>query len=241
MILLIGMENGINTITVWGDSILKGAVTGFSDHRFEILDDTNSLTLAAKALGFELINKSVFGNIINKSQRKLNRDMERGLVCDLGIIESGGNDCDYDWTPISENPDAPHEPRNPLPAFLRMMDEMVHTLRAHRITPLLMTMPPLVLDRWYKTITAEQNEASIRAFLHDDIFRLYSRHELYSLNIVQYAHENNVQLVDMRMAMLEHSDFRELMCADGIHPNEKGYAYMADIWIRELPKLRKEF
>lgn len=235
------MENGINTIAVWGDSILKGAVTGVSDHRFEILDDTNSLTLASKKLGFELINKSVFGNIINKAQRKLNRDMERGLVCDAGIIESGGNDCDYDWTPVSENPNAPHFPRNTLGEFFRMLGEMVQTLRQYRITPLLMTMPPLVLDRWYKTITAGQNEANIRAFLHDDVFRLYSLHELYSLNIVKYAHENNVQVIDMRMAMLEYGNSRELMCEDGIHPNAKGYRYMADVWIRELPKLHKEF
>ena len=33
------MDNGINTIAVWGDSILKGAVTGFDDHRFEILKE----------------------------------------------------------------------------------------------------------------------------------------------------------------------------------------------------------
>jgi acyl-CoA thioesterase I len=235
------MENGINSIAVWGDSILKGAVTGYSENRFDVLEDKNSLALASRKLGFTLTNKSVFGNIINKAQRTLNRDIAKGLTCDIGLIEGGGNDCDYDWVPISENPDVPHNPRNVLPDFLRMMDEMVQTLRAHKITPLLMTMPPLVLDRWYKTITTGQNEANIRKFLHDDMFKLYSVHELYSLNIIKYASAHNVQFVDMRMAMLEAPDYRALMCGDGIHPNVEGYAYMASIWERELPKLRKEF
>jgi acyl-CoA thioesterase I len=122
-----------------------------------------------------------------------------------------------------------------------MMDEMVHTLRTHKITPLLMTMPPLVLDRWYKTITAGQNEANIRKFLSDDIFKLYSVHELYSLNIIKYAVTHNVQFVDMRMSLLEAPDYRALMCGDGIHPNVEGYAYMATVWERELPNVKKEF
>lgn len=235
------MNNSINTINVWGDSILKGAVTGYSENRFDVLDDKNSLFLASQKLGFTLVNKSVFGNIINKAQRTLNHDMEKGVTCDLGIIESGGNDCDYDWSAVSADPDSPHNPRNTLSEFLRMTDEMVQTLRAHKITPLLMTMPPLVLDRWYTCITNGQNEANIKKFLHNDIFRLYSLHELYSMNIVKYAVTHSVQFVDMRMAMLETPDYKSLMCGDGIHPNVEGYAYMAQIWERELPKVKKEF
>jgi len=235
------MENGIHTIAVWGDSILKGAVTGYSESRFDILEEENSLALAQKKLGFTLVNKSVFGNVINKALRTLKRDMEKGLRCDVGIVESGGNDCDYDWTPISENPASPHKPRNPLPDFLRMLDEAVKTLRAHKITPLLMTMPPLVIDNWYKTITSGQNKQNIDRFLDGDIFRLYRTHELYSLSIEKYALGHGVQYIDMRMAMLEAKDYRSLMCKDGIHPNVSGYAYMADVWIRALPRLHKEF
>ena len=122
-----------------------------------------------------------------------------------------------------------------------MLDEAVKTLRAHKITPLLMTMPPLVIDNWYKTITSGQNKQNIDRFLDGDIFRLYRTHELYSLSIEKYAFTHGVQFVDMRMALLEANDYRSLMCEDGIHPNASGYAYMADVWIRELPRLHKEF
>jgi lysophospholipase L1-like esterase len=41
--------------------------------------------------------------------------------------------------------------------------------------------------------------------------------------------------------MLSAPDYRDLMCLDGIHPNEEGYKYMATIWEQELPKIKKEF
>ncbi|MBQ9238414.1 MAG: SGNH/GDSL hydrolase family protein [Treponema sp.] len=215
-------------------------MTGKSDHLFDVIAE-HSLALAAKKLGCTLINNSVFGNIITKAQRTLLRGIDKGLTCDVGIIESGGNDCDYDWALVSSAPGAPHKPRVELPDFIRVLHEMIATLRAHRITPLLMTMPPLVPERWYKTITAGHNEAHIRAFLGGDRFRPYINHERYSLAIMYCARELNVQLVDMRKALLEAPDYRQLMCTDGIHPNEAGHQYLAAVWERELPLVRKEF
>ena len=96
------MENNIQKISVYGDSILKGAVTGTgSGHLFDIIDE-NSLAIASRTLGFELNNQSVFGSIITKSQRRLAKDIEKGVVGDIAVIESGGNDCDYDWNVRSE-------------------------------------------------------------------------------------------------------------------------------------------
>lgn len=235
------MENGISSVAVWGDSILKGAVTGYSTNRFDVFPEQSSLNIACKNLGLALTNKSVFGNILRKSRRTLERDMERGLSVDLGIIESGGNDCDLDWPPVAAAPDEPHETRTPLADFCAGLKEMIALLRAHRITPLLMTMPPLILDRWFKTITNELDEAAILHFLKGNKARLYSVHELYSKHIEKIAASCGVQLIDMRLAMLEREDLPDLMCKDGIHPNLEGYAYMATVWERELPLLHKEF
>ena len=45
----------------------------------------------------------------------------------------------------------------------------------------------------------------------------------------------------MREAMLTAPDYRDLMCQDGIHPNEEGYKYMSEVWIETLPMVKKEF
>lgn len=235
------MKNGINKISAYGDSILKGAVTGTdSGHLFDIIEDS-SLVLASKALGFELNNQSVFGSIVSKTQRRLNRDIEKGIFSDLAIIESGGNDCDYDWTQVSASPDEKHLPRTTLEDFIQKISEMVDVCRKNKITPLIMTMPPLVRDRWYNHILHGQDENAVLKILNDNPDRLYQNHELYNISLVEYAFKNSVQIVDMRKEMLLSENYRNLMCLDGIHPNEKGYKFMSEIWIRELPEVQKEF
>ncbi|MGN0738572.1 MAG: SGNH/GDSL hydrolase family protein [Treponema sp.] len=235
------MENQIKRISVYGDSILKGAVTGTSSgHLFDIIEE-NSLALAGKALGLEINNQSVFGSTIVKTQKRLNRDIERNTAADLAIIESGGNDCDYDWTFICQNDLSAAEPRVNLSDFIKITDEMVKTCRANKITPLIMTMPPLVPDRWFTHICNNHDAEKIKAFVKNTPDVLYRNHEKYNLNLLKYCYANNVQFVDMRLAMLEHSNYRNLMCLDGIHPNQDGYKFMAEIWEKELPKIKKEF
>lgn len=235
------MENNIQKISVYGDSILKGAVTGTgSGHLFDIIEE-NSLAIASRTLGFELNNQSVFGSIITKSQRRLSKDIEKGVVGELAIIESGGNDCDYDWNVVCENPGALHQPRVILDDFIRIIGEMVNACRENKITPVLMTMPPLVPDWWYEHICNSYNADAVNTFTKNTPDVLYRNHEIYNMHIVKFCYENNVQFVDMRLAMLESENYRNLMCRDGIHPNADGYAYMAGIWEKELPKIKKEF
>ena len=235
------MENNIQKISVYGDSILKGAVTGMdSDHLFDIIDD-NSLALARDALGFELNNQSVFGNIVTKGVRKLMRDIEKGAVGDIAILESGGNDCDYDWSIVCADPEKAHEPRVPLSSFLEIFENMINACRQNKITPVMMTMPALVQDRWYEHICSSYDKAAVEKFTGGQADVLYHNHEIYNIHLTKLANRLNVQLVDMRLELLSSSDWRNLMCMDGIHPNQKGYHFMAEVWKREIPKLKKEF
>ena len=235
------MKNGINKISVYGDSILKGAVTGLeSGHFFDIIEDS-SLVIASKELGFELNNQSVFGSIVSKTQRRLNKDIEKGNAGDLAILESGGNDCDYDWTTVSQNPGAKHQPRTTLEDFLRIYKEMIEACRNAKVTPLVITMPPLVGDRWFEHVSKDQNRDEILKVCQGDPFKLYRNHELYNICLLELCIKEKVQFVDMRKEMLKAPDYRDLMCMDGIHPNQEGYRYMAEVWIKTLPEIRKEF
>lgn len=228
-------------IIVIGDSILKGAVTGTdSGHLFDIIENS-SLNLAQKALGFEMNNQSVFGNIITKGQRKLNKMLERGETADFCIVEFCGNDSDYDWALVSENPNEPHQMRTPFEDYLRIYDEMIKTLREHKITPVIMISPALCAERWFNHITNGHNKENILNFLGGDIEKPSKNQKSYDDALVEYAKKNNVQTVNMRGPMLATGHFDDLMCQDGIHPNEEGYRFMSEIWIKEIPNLKKEF
>ena len=154
----------ISSIIAWGDSILKGVVSGGDSKRFDITQD-DSLSQACRALGIELANKSVFGSWMQKTRRTQDRSLRNGASAQIGIIESGTNDCDYDWSAVSQNPDAEHLQRCPLDEFKRLIKEAVDVCRQNKITPVIMLATPLVPEWLLKNICIGNDEAAIIKFI----------------------------------------------------------------------------
>lgn len=250
----------VTSIIAWGDSILKGVVSGGDSKRFDITEK-DSLSQACAALGIELANKSVFGSWMAKTRRTQDRSLRNGASAQIGIIESGTNDCDYDWSAVSANPDADHLQRCPLDEFLRLMEEAVSVARQNKITPVIMIPTPLVPEWWFNNICIGNDEAAIVRFITKKYLqnqncaadgdclqdlkraaamRLYQNQELFSLKAAAIARSLNVQIVDIRSEFLAHPNYKSLMCLDGVHPNQAGYDFMAEIWKREMPRLRVE-
>jgi lysophospholipase L1-like esterase len=234
----------VTSIIAWGDSILKGVVSGGDSKRFDITEK-DSLSQACEALGIELANKSVFGSWMTKTRRTQDRSLRNGASAQIGIIESGTNDSDYDWSAVSANPDADHLQRCPLDEFSRLMEEAVSVARQNKITPVIMIPTPLVPEWWFKNICIGNDEAAILKFLKAEkvaaAMRLYQNQELFSFAAANVARSLNVQIVDIRSEFLAHPNYKSLMCLDGVHPNQAGYDFMAEIWKREMPRLGLEF
>ncbi len=250
----------MTSIIAWGDSILKGVVSGGDSKRFDITEK-DSLSQACAALGIELANKSVFGSWMTKTRRTQDRSLRNGASAQIGIIESGTNDSDYDWSAVSANPDADHLQRCPLDEFSRLMEEAVSVARQNKITPVIMIPTPLVPEWWFKNICIGNDEAAIikfitKKYLQDQdcaanqndpqdqkraaAMRLYQNQELFSLKAAAIARRLGVQTVDIRSEFLAHPNYKTLMCLDGVHPNQAGYDFMAEVWKREIPGLRVE-
>jgi lysophospholipase L1-like esterase len=250
----------VTSIIAWGDSILKGVVSGGDSKRFDITEK-DSLSQACAALGIELANKSVFGSWMTKTRRTQDRSLRNGASAQIGIIESGTNDSDYDWSAVSANPDADHLQRCPLDEFSRLMEEAVSVARQNKITPVIMIPTPLVPEWWFKNICIGNDEAAIikfitKKYLQDQdcaanqndpqdqkraaAMRLYQNQELFSLKAAAIARRLGVQTVDIRSEFLAHPNYKTLMCLDGVHPNQAGYDFMAEVWKREIPGLRVE-
>lgn len=227
-------------ITVFGDSVLKGVITTPQTTSLFDVTENDSLSLAQKELDFELDNRSIYGNVITKGQTKFNKWLEKSGWSDICIIEFGDNDSDYDWPPISQNPDAQYDFKTPLPDYLRILKEMTGTCKEHKILPLLVSAPAIIPERWIESISKGLNKDNILKFLAGDINKLSKNQEVYYKALKVFATENQINFIDMREALYNQENYPDLICMDGIHPTEKGYELMAQVWLKELPEIFKK-
>lgn len=230
----------VKSIIVWGDSILKGIIS--TEDLSQIRpSEINALQLAGEKLGIEVNNKSIYGAHIIKLQSTQTKNLNKGLTADIALIESGTNDCDYEWNDVCTKPFSEITQKVPLQDFKRIVSEMVDTTRQNKITPVLVTAPDFAIPYWREYITRGLDKDKIAEFIGSDPNVLLQNQEQYMEAIRQIAEEKNVQLIDMRVEFRKAADPMALMCKDGVHPNIEGHKLMADVFVKVLPEIKKEF
>lgn len=230
----------IKSVIVWGDSILKGIIS--SEDLTQIRpSEINALQMAGEKLAIEINNKSIYGAHIIKLQLTQTKNLNKGLTADIALIESGTNDCDYEWNDVCTKPFSEITQKVPLADFKRIASEMVDTSRENKITPVLVTAPDLAIPYWKEYITRGLDKEKIAQFIGHDPYVLLRNQEEYMEALRQIAKEKNVQLIDMRVEFRKTSDPMSLMCKDGVHPNIEGHKLMADVFVKLLPEIKKEF
>ena len=138
----------IRQIAVFGDSILKGIQVN-PDNKKYITDNHIDLDFLRDTYALAIENFSKFGCTITKGADILKKRFARGLECDVVVMDFGGNDCDFDWKAISENPDAEHQPNTPLDVFMETYRNIIRMLKEKAVRPILTTLPPIDPQRFF--------------------------------------------------------------------------------------------
>ena len=223
------MING--NVYLFGDSVARGIILNEEGRYTPIKDYFGAL--AAEKLGIHLVNKAMFGCTITKGLEILRRfassassvgsPVESHPASGIALLEFGGNDCDFLWNEVAEKPEAEHVPATPLESFSRKYAEMIDSLRSTGLRPAIMTLPPLVSERYLDWIT--RNGLDRRAILKwlGDVQQIFRWHEGYDAAVRKIAAVKACPLLDIRKAFLARSDYRDFMCEDGIHPNRAGH------------------
>ena len=194
-------------VTLLGDSILKGIQVDLGDRRDRTKSEINVEALESE---FQL-------SIHNDADRML----ARKLPCDMMVMDFGGNDCDFRWKEIAEDPTGDHQPNVPLPEFVELYREMIRRVRSHGIRPILTNLPPLDSERFFNWWCGDLDKEAVMRWL-GDVGNIYVWQERYSRAVERLAREENVPLVDVRGAFLDYGHLEQTLCADGTHPNTVG-------------------
>jgi acyl-CoA thioesterase-1 len=210
------------SILVLGDSLSKGIILDEEKNRYTILPDS-FFSLLSQSVNARMINASRFGSTVVQGQRWLEIKMEK-YDPDIVVIEFGGNDCDFRWEDIAQDPMRDHIPNTPLEVFEEKLTHMIDYVRQHGKTPVLATLPPIYADSYFKWFTNCDREKGTKILKWlKDVWRIYWWQERYSNCIEYIARAKSIACIDIRRAFLKGREFAHYICSDGIHPNREGH------------------
>lgn len=177
--------------------------------------------------GFEVNNLSKMGATIDYGERVLREELTDYDPDSVVLLEYGGNDCDFRWKDISENPDAEHHCNTEQREFVKKMASCVEYARSKGARVILANLVPLDSEKYMNWISRGLDYDTILGWLGDKNL-LYRWQESYSRTVEKLAERLGTELIDLRGAFLCSHDFDNLISADGIHPTAQGHDIICD-------------
>ncbi len=220
--------NWLKSVLVWGDSLLKGVVFDANSGKYTI-SKTSSVSCVAKKFKLDILNRSKFGCTVSKAGGIIERDLSNGLIADSALIEFGGNDCDFKWNEVADDPTVRHIPKTPLDTFKTELIRIINMLRGKKIVPVTMSIPPIDAERYFDFISRGLNRDNILKWLGDKE-HIYRWHEMYSHCVSNVARETGCRYIDVRSRFLSEWNYKQYICDDGIHLNDAGQQLLGAIF-----------
>lgn len=216
-------------IAALGDSITKGVVLN-EQNRYSAADQC-FLDIISNELDLRIDNYGKFGCTVSHSNNVLERHTADIADSDYTFIEYGGNDCDFDWIKIAQDPHGEHKARTPLEEFTEELSSLVAKIKGLGSIPVLITLPPILSDTYFSFFSrsmSDEQKNNIKEWLGGDVGIITRWHESYNRALFQIANQTGTQIIDITTPFdTFRGDLTSLYCADGIHPNARGHKLIA--------------
>lgn len=221
----------LKNVCAFGDSVMKGIVIDEKNSpvggvKYKI-SDKGFAARCGSVLNIEVDNFARFGGVVSQGLKLIGRYVERIKESDFVLFEYGGNDCDYNWSAIAENPYAVHVPNTPIPQFVSCYSALIDIAREAGGYPVLLSLPVLDPNRFFKHVTRGLNAENVLQWLGGSVLAIDRWHSRYNMEIFRLGSEKDVPVIDITSVFLEKKDYSDYICDDGIHPNERGHELIA--------------
>ena len=217
----------IRSVCIFGDSVARGVVLDEAKQRY--VDSRSCFArLVAEASHIAVENFARFGCTVTKGSRVAQRHLEDAARADYTVVEFGGNDCDYRWQQVAADPLSPHDCNTPPARFCAEYGALLQQVRRAGGRPVAFSLPPVEEERYFDWISRGLSKDALLQFL-GGVRRIYDWQAHYSDLAVQTAQALGAPVVDLRGAFLSQRDYRDLLCRDGIHPNEAGHRLITQV------------
>lgn len=221
-----------------GDSIIRGVILKAEGLRERYtLSDKNIVDRCAEELSSDVVNLGKMGCTIPLGERILDKSINRIEGAKYVLLEYGGNDSDYDWRAIAQDPTAVHLPHTPLETYESTYQRVIHKVLQAGCVPLVLSLPPMDAERYFRFFTqgmSDDAKANVLRWLSGSTNTIMSGHELYNMATWKVAQRTGAQWIDITSDLLIGHQYRQYLCDDGIHPNELGQARIANTILQAI-------
>ena len=217
----------LKNVCAFGDSVMKGIVldkenSSANGIKYKI-SKNGFAELCKERLKIEVDNFARFGGVVSQGMKLINRYIDRIKSADFVLFEYGGNDCDYNWAAIAADPSAAHVPNTPIPQFVSTYSSMIDSVREVGGRPVLLSLPVLDPERFFKHVTRGLNAGNVLKWLGGSVLAIDRWHSRYNMEVFRLGAEKRAPVIDITSAFLEKKNYSDYICDDGIHPNERGH------------------
>lgn len=198
-------------LLIFGDSVLRGVIYDGETGKYHLCKDK---------LGIEAHNLCRMGATSRQGVETVRKMLD---VCDentVALIEYGGNDCNYDWPRISQDPALdlpcavmPEEYENNLKTICRLLTDKGSQV-------IFSSLLPLEENKFMRYISQGLSYDNILSWL-GTVHRLTEWQAYYNAIVTDCAKKWHLPLLDLRSSVS--ADESDLFCLDGIHPTEAGH------------------
>lgn len=221
------MKMNLKSVCAFGDSVMKGIVVDRENSpadgiKYKI-SDKGFAARCRRSLGIEVDNFARFGAVVSQGMKFVNRYADRIKQSDYVLFEYGGNDCDYNWAAIAENPSEEHSPNTPIELFVQSYSNLIDSVKSLGAKPVLLSLPVLEPNRFFAHVSKGLNSDNILSWLGGTVLSIDRWHERYNMEIFRLGAMKRVPVIDITSVFLEKKNFADYICEDGIHPNDAGH------------------
>ena len=209
---------------ILGDSIMKGVIYSNEKNKYKLCKENNFDFINNN--NFNLINKSKMGATINYCEKIIQNNLELFKNSDV-LLSFGGNDCNYNWKEVSQNPKEDHLPFVTPENFKSTYINCINSLKKFNANVFITNLVPIDSKNYFNWISKNLNSNNILEWLGDEHV-LYRWHEHYSNIINEISNKCKCPLIDIRNPFLEIHKYKQFLCIDGIHPNINGYEFLQE-------------
>lgn len=220
----------MRSIKIYGDSILKGVMYNeelkkykLFGYRFDELAEN----------GIEVENNCKMGATVGKGLEIIKDTLAECTSDTEVVMEFGGNDCNFDWAEVSNDPDGNFHCATPEDEFVEKYLEAIDYAKGKGAKVAICTLVPIESQRFMNWVSRGLNYDNIMKYL-GDVNMIARWQEYYSHLAEKVARIANCRVLDLRSAFLMPKALDNMICVDGIHPNAEGHKKIAQIFQKSV-------